>query len=595
MAIAWQTITDQYDIPVNFGDVDAWGDDVASSMRAQMTEVGVEADQLYYRTRGGDVLGPFQLPAAPGGTDAGVAAYVADGSSTPAALAGWDARRTTTRNVLDYGARGDGLADDTAAIQAALDAGGDVYLPAGIYLVSDELRVGSYTTLRGCGIDVSVIVAADSMPRRLNVVTNAKNTRSARPDSDVDTTLRVADLTILGSYDSRPTGGEWSGNASGVYLAGVADTVIERVKVVRAPLHGFAVDASFLPTPEQESPTFYASCPSRDVVIRDCIAIDSAVDDGFTTHYSHDIVIERCVATLANVNTASGGVQNGFEVDDGSWRVTVRDCVARGWQNGFQVKGHTTCPPAYDITIDACKAIGCACGFACAASHWSARNVTIRSCEVIGPADVGTDGNRGCSMKLYGYEDVFVRDFTIRDAPYGGIIMYTNGVIVLDGITAYSTFTTTTPPEGSSDGLIRVTGQATSNANIVIRDVRASTPIGAGHLIRVNAATDMLVTITNVVGAGPAANAAVSLPFYNAGHRVDRIQVSGFGGLVEFRGGSGATAGITGAPQVLTGTGDPNGRFFAPPGSMFLRTDGAAGTTLYVKTTPASSASWTAK
>lgn len=43
-------------------------------------------------------------------------------------------------NVLDYNAKGDGIADDTAAIQAAIDAisvdGGTVYLPAGVYMTT---------------------------------------------------------------------------------------------------------------------------------------------------------------------------------------------------------------------------------------------------------------------------------------------------------------------------------------------------------------------------------------------------------------------------------------------------------------------------
>lgn len=38
------------------------------------------------------------------------------------------------RNVRDFGAVGNGIADDTAAIQRAIDAGGVVYFPAGVYL-----------------------------------------------------------------------------------------------------------------------------------------------------------------------------------------------------------------------------------------------------------------------------------------------------------------------------------------------------------------------------------------------------------------------------------------------------------------------------
>ena len=44
-------------------------------------------------------------------------------------------------NVLDFGAVGDGVADDTAAIQAALDAGSIVYMPEGTYKISDTIKL----------------------------------------------------------------------------------------------------------------------------------------------------------------------------------------------------------------------------------------------------------------------------------------------------------------------------------------------------------------------------------------------------------------------------------------------------------------------
>ena len=54
------------------------------------------------------------------------------------------ARNLVTReadvvNVKDFGAVGDGIADDTAAIQAAVNTGKTVYLPEGIYICSLEL------------------------------------------------------------------------------------------------------------------------------------------------------------------------------------------------------------------------------------------------------------------------------------------------------------------------------------------------------------------------------------------------------------------------------------------------------------------------
>lgn len=57
-------------------------------------------------------------------------------------------------NVRDYGARGDGRRDDTAAFQKALDAagkarGGTVSVPRGNYLFAGHLTVPNGVTLEG--------------------------------------------------------------------------------------------------------------------------------------------------------------------------------------------------------------------------------------------------------------------------------------------------------------------------------------------------------------------------------------------------------------------------------------------------------------
>ena len=68
-----------------------------------------------------------------------------------------------TFSVLDYGAAGDGVADDTAEIQAAIDAveaagGGVVYFPRGTYLITAGLVVDQQkVSLRGAGMGVAIL------------------------------------------------------------------------------------------------------------------------------------------------------------------------------------------------------------------------------------------------------------------------------------------------------------------------------------------------------------------------------------------------------------------------------------------------------
>ena len=60
-------------------------------------------------------------------------------------------------NVKDFGAVGDGVTDDTAAIQSALDAvplsGGTLYIPSGTYAFTGLTITKSYLTICGAGRD----------------------------------------------------------------------------------------------------------------------------------------------------------------------------------------------------------------------------------------------------------------------------------------------------------------------------------------------------------------------------------------------------------------------------------------------------------
>lgn len=71
-------------------------------------------------------------------------------------------------NVKDFGAKGDGRTDDTAAIQRAINAAGmkrgAAYMPPGVYVVSRKLMITtSRTVLRGAGQNKTTIFISKSL------------------------------------------------------------------------------------------------------------------------------------------------------------------------------------------------------------------------------------------------------------------------------------------------------------------------------------------------------------------------------------------------------------------------------------------------
>lgn len=99
-------------------------------------------------------------------------------------------------NVLDYGAVGNGTTDDTAAIQACVDAavaagGGAVFLPTGTYKITSAISVISRKiSIFGEGADATVIEALSC---------NGINIRT--PSSDRDTQF-FEDFSLIGADGS---------------------------------------------------------------------------------------------------------------------------------------------------------------------------------------------------------------------------------------------------------------------------------------------------------------------------------------------------------------------------------------------------------
>ena len=101
-----------------------------------------------------------------------IGTVTATGTTTPRTLPD---RFAETVSVKDFGAVGDGVTDDTAAIQAAVNAaaniglGTRVYLPSGQYKISSEITVtNTKIVLYGDGIDATIIRQTSATANGLN-------------------------------------------------------------------------------------------------------------------------------------------------------------------------------------------------------------------------------------------------------------------------------------------------------------------------------------------------------------------------------------------------------------------------------------------
>ncbi|CAH9016435.1 conserved hypothetical protein [Vibrio phage 468E53-1] len=111
---------------------------------AEAPEVGVDIDITVFE--------PVNLQEA-----ADLSQVTATGSTTPRTLAD---RFADMLSVKDFGAIGDGVTDDTAALQSALSAGKPLRLPAGDYRVSSQILLHTGSRLIGEGRDRTSITAS---------------------------------------------------------------------------------------------------------------------------------------------------------------------------------------------------------------------------------------------------------------------------------------------------------------------------------------------------------------------------------------------------------------------------------------------------
>jgi len=240
-------------------------------------------------------------------------------------------------NVKDYGAVGNGVHDDTAAIQAALNtantSGGGIVVFDGTMLVSSPLTVGANTIFRGSGQQSKLIVSpnfqANAFTTGVTMVIFVEGTATG---------IVIQDMTIDGSNSTVP-------DVCGVLTNGAT-----------------------------------GSEPTIEAVL-DRVTFNALTGRGLIAWSQSKIRAVGCKA----INCGSdGGFRSTFQSSSALNEITLIDCVATGCaQSGFYIDGVKT------ATLVGCKAYNQTAGGATANGISLGSNCTLIGCETYGNANAG--------------------------------------------------------------------------------------------------------------------------------------------------------------------------------------------------------------
>jgi len=395
---------------------------------------------------------------------------------------------TEVISVKDFGARGDGIANDWLSIQRALSAAAGIarlYIPPGLYMITQELRMPSNTYVYGAGIGTTVIKLSAGVSASQNVLTNSQNTRSYLTNQGNENII-VKDLELDGNAQRFAGGYSISGSTAGcaLGLASVTNALVENVYCKDACNHSLDVAAG--QNTINSDPLTYTPGPSQNVYLKNIIA-SGAGDDNITFHFSRNITIDGFYSFDSSKRLVSTN-SNGLEVDDGCYDIVIKNGYIKGCSRGVEIKGHDYAPAAKRVTVYNVTVENCVRNFdlrhlgftTLGSTSKTAYDVALYNCTSISPlSSTQLAGTATRALKISSYNGVYVKDFYvvgIHDSSNAVIIQENAKNVFLDGVT----FTEISGNDtGITEALLKV--DTTANSNITLKNLQfrdcAATPV----------------------------------------------------------------------------------------------------------------------
>lgn len=286
-------------------------------------------------------------------------------------------------NVRDYGAYGDGVHVDRAAIQKAVDAayaagGGTVYVPAGVYIIANGslnksdagIQMRSNVTLTGDGMGQTVLRVAAGNNKDITGVVRT-------PFGEETHNVTVSNLTIDGNRDANSSGkvdGLYCGTAPGSTEQD-SDITFSRIEILDCSGYGF--------DPHEQT---------LRLTIEDCVSHGNGLD-GFTLDY---LIDSRIVNNVAYDND-----RHGFNVVTSTYDTLLQNNVAYGnGGNGITVqRGGEDIPSPHGITIIGGEIYGNRLA-----------GILLQMSDEITVEDVSIHDNGREGIKVFGSSDVTITD-----------------------------------------------------------------------------------------------------------------------------------------------------------------------------------------